>query len=214
MLKWAFALTLAVGASVAQAGDIVMDMRGDGVDTNALVPGQQFDVLIGLAAPAGTTIDHVRMMQFQETYTAGSSIDNFDWEITGINDSLYFKEKYSDIPDVVRANYLQTTPIPGFILNLTDTPTVIGRYTMTFNEPGKLDLVGLPNDDGHRDEGLYYQTGFASFGGVETYFVGKGNILPGGDSTSAGILPLVPEPTTLGLLGIGALALLRRRNRR
>ncbi|GMU36485.1 MAG: PEP-CTERM sorting domain-containing protein [Phycisphaerae bacterium] len=209
--KAIFGLAMLAMSSAVYAGDIILDMRVDGFDNNALFAGQNYDAVISLAAPQGTSISSVRLMQMDQEFSSGISNIGYAWNITGIDDSLYFKEIYSDIPTVVRANYIGFDPIPGFILDLTDTPTEIGRYSFTFNSPGELNLVGQPNDDGNRDHGLYFQTGFNN--DLETYFIGKGNILPGGQSTSGGVLPLTPEPASLALLGLGAFALLRRRNR-
>lgn len=198
--------------SAVFAGDIVLDMRVDGFNNLFLTPGNSYDAVISLAAPSGS-ISSVRLMQLDDRFTFGATLNGYTWNIGDgtINDSLYFKEIYSDIPTVVRANYVGFNPIPGFILDLTTTPIEIGRYNFTFNGPtGAINVVGAPNDDAHRDEGLYFQTGFSS--GVETYFIGKGNILPGGQSDAPGNLPLaVPEPTSLGLLALGVIAALRRR---
>jgi hypothetical protein len=213
MIKKAiFALAMLLTASAASA-DIVLDMTlAGGVDNTNLVSGQSYEAIMSLAAPSGT-IESVRLMQFDHRETTGSSVDSFTWNIGGgtIDDSLYFKEVWTDIPTVARANYTGFDPIPGFILDLTTDPIEVGRYGITFQTPGALDVTGPLNDDANRDEGLYFQTGFDSE--VETYFIAKGNIIPGGQSSAPGVLPLVPEPTSLGLLGLGALALLRRRVR-
>lgn len=201
--------------SAAFAGDIVLDMRVDGFNNLALTPGNSYDAVMSLAAPQGTSIPSVRLMQLDDRFTSGATLNGYSWNIGAgsINDSLYFKEIYSDIPTVVRANYTGFSPVPGFILDLTDTPVEIGRYNFTFNGPtGAINVVGAPNDDAHRDEGLYFETGFNST--VETYFIAKGNIVPGGQSDAPGNLPLaVPEPTSLGLLALGVVAALRRRTR-
>jgi len=206
-------LALTLMTSAAFAGDIVLDMTlAGGQDNTTLVSGNAYNAVIGLAAPTGTTIPSVRLMQMDDRNTSGSTLTNFTWNIGGgsIDPSLYHQQVYSE-PNMVRANYTGLDPVPGFILDLTDTPTEIGNYDFTFNTPGALNIVGLPNDDGHRDVGLYFQTGFDA--DVETYNILKGNILPSGQSDTAGNLPLTPEPASLGLLGLGALALLRRRSR-
>ncbi len=200
--------------SSAVYGEVILDMHVIGTPNNALTSGASYDAFIGLAAPQGTTIPNVRLMQMDDRFTSNIGLNSFTWNIGGgsINDALYFKEIYTDIPTVVRANYVGFDPVPGFILDLTDTPVEIGRYNFTFNGvPGALNVVGPPNDDGHRDEGLYFQTGFNS--DLVTYNMLQGNILPGGESDTSGNLPLTPEPASLSLLGLGALALLRRRNR-
>jgi len=197
----------------ATNADIVLDMTlAGGQDNTTLVSGNAYNAVMSMAAPPGTSIPSVRLMQFDDRFTSGSTINAFNWNIGGgsIDDSLYHKQVYSE-PNIVRANYTGLDPIPGFILDLTDTPTEVGNYDFTFNSPGALNVVGLPNDDGSRDVGLYFQTGFDA--DVETYNMLKGNILPSGQSDTAGNLPLTPEPASLGLLGLGALALLRRRSR-
>ncbi|MCC7292586.1 MAG: PEP-CTERM sorting domain-containing protein [Phycisphaerales bacterium] len=212
--KTILGLTMLAMSSAVYAGDIILDMHVIGTPNNALTSGQSYDAFIGLAAPQGTTIPSVRLMQMDDRFTSNIGLNSFTWNIGGgtIDDSLYFKEIYSDIPTVVRANYVGFDPIPGFILDLTDTPVAIGRYNFTFNGvAGALNVVGAPNDDGHRDEGLYFQTGFNN--DLVTYNMLQGNILPGGESDTSGNLPLTPEPASLSLLGLGALALLRRRSR-
>lgn len=201
----ASALAVALAAPLAW-GDIVVTLRGDGVDTNRLTPGQNFDVLVSLSAEPGEAIDSIRRMQFDDRFTSGSTIEAFKWEIAGIDPdaSMYFKEVFKPpFPDVVRANYIGVQPVPGFILNLTDQPNLVGRYNITFGEPGFLDLRGNLNEP-NVDAGIRFQSGFGLE--VVNYNYQIGNVI-------GGVLPLIPEPATFGLLAVGALALLRRRRR-
>ncbi len=187
----------------AHAG-IVVSLVGDGVDTNRLTPGQNFDVLVSLSAEQGETIDHVRLMQLDHALTSGSSVDGYAWEIQGIDDGLYFKEVFENpYPSVARANYIAFQPEPGFILNLTDEPSRIGRYNVTYSVPGFLNLLGDPNPP-NGDSSIQFMSGFE--GNVRTYSQREGNII-------GGTLPLVPEPATLAFVALGGLALLRRRGR-
>jgi len=204
LIASAMAVALAALAAPAALGSVVVTLRGDGVDTNRLTPGQNFDVLVSLSAEPGQAIDSIRRMQFDDRFTAGSAIESFQWEMAGINDDMYFKEIFEPpFPDVVRANYMGIDPIPGRILNLTDQPNLVGRYNLTFSEPGFLDLQGVANEP-NVDAGLRFQSGFGR--DVVNYNLQIGNVI-------GGVLPLVPEPATLGLLALGGLALLRRGRR-
>jgi len=191
-------------AAAAHAG-IVVSLVGDGVDPNRLTPGQNFDILVSLAAEEGQTLDHVRTMQFDHVFTSGSSVDKFTWEIHGINnDSRYFKEVWEQPhPTVARANYILLEPEPGFILNLTDEPTQVGRYNLTFSEPGFLNLLG-PANPPNVDSSIYFLTGFGQ--DTQTFSQREGNVI-------GGILALTPEPATLTFIALGGLVLLRRRRR-
>jgi|GEM_PF-5594854 len=207
MIKLVFTIVCATlcFASVSHGdGDMVVVMEGDGVDPQHLHPGQNFDVLISLSAEPGKTIDHVRQMQLDHILSSGSDIKAFSWDIEGINSGSYYFEVFPPAhPTVVRANYTDTQPWPGYILNLTDQPNKIGSYNLTYHEPGFLNLLGDP-DPSTPDISIRFQSGFGPE--VVLYTQKIGNI-------QGGILALAPEPATWSLLALGGLALLRRRRR-
>ncbi len=203
MRRFAFAVICAAlcGTSVSHAG-ILVTLKGDGVDPNKLKPGQKFDILVALSAEQGE-IDHIRLMQLDHILSSGSDVDMFAWEIAGIDDTFYFKDGFPKDPNstVARANYTLQNPEPGFILNLTEQPNRIGRYSLTFNEPGFLNLLG-DRDPENPDWNIRFQSGFGQE--VVIYSRKLGNI-------SGGVLALAPEPGTLGLLVLGGLAIVGRR---
>ena len=190
-------------APVSRAG-IVVTLKAIDVDPNNLKVGQEFDVTVSLSADQGT-IEHIRVMQLDHLLTSGSEVLDYRWDIDGINAEFYFLDGYPEKRDQTtpRAIYTEVEPFEGFILNLTDEPNLIGFYSVKFEEPGELNLLGVVDPE-NKDLSIRFESGF---GNIIRYTQADGNV-------SGGILALTPEPGTLCLLAAGGIAIIGRRRRR
>src|SRR5205807_8096333 len=117
-----------------------------------------------------------------------------------------------------------TAVVGGFVYHGTLLPQLIGKYVFgdfsngPFTSPGNGRLFYADLNTGAINEfilgsddhplGLWLK-GFGEDANGELYVLGSTNLGPSG--TTGVVLEMVPEPSSLGLLSLAALSLLRRR---
>lgn len=149
----------------------------EGRPLSTAVPGEPIFADVFLAIdPDEAPLADIRRIQLD---TRGSStsveIIEIEWHLedAGLDSAmLYFFDESP--PGIFRANYLQGSPQPGFILSLTSAPRRIARLRIVFDGSGELDVTGDGvATPGNPDEGLQVLAGFDN---VVTYSMENGDI--------------------------------------
>lgn len=175
------------------------------------------DTLVWFTSPSGTLgANNVLTLPGPGTYTvtamaqtsdlAGYSIDLIRGSDTGIAASnvTYLVDTWSVVEDVPFYNFDEFA-LWGAGEAALGEPSLTGGPHPLFS----FDLTIAPGSTGNISAGI----GIATFAPTQLITFGASTPVDAGDSSAVGNVPVIviPEPASLVLLGIGALALVRRR---
>ena len=194
-------------ASVVNAGSTSLELRPSApADAAGYARGEVVDVEIVLLNGEGAAFD-IRLAQVDFAASdAQLSIADFGIDLSSLlADALYtqFPTDMAGGNTIANVTYSGSTPTPGFILNIGEGGELsLGTATVTLPDADgtyRLDVVN--GDAPNNNSGARFDYGFDS----------RTILWPvGGGQTD---LTVVPEPATLALLGVGGIAMLRRRRK-
>jgi len=199
---------------VASAGTIPATVEV-GLVTDAalpLEPGDKAEFSVHLTNLDGPNPIQVRLFQVDFSDTdAALTVSDLDWRYPGlISDALY--AEFKTLP-VVSTVYVSVGPIPGFILALaTGAKVEVLNFTVEvaddLDHDAVLDVINA--DAGDPNFGARLDFDFVT---PTTLTFPAGELVLGQllEDTNGGAVVATPEPASLGLLALGALAGLRRR---
>jgi hypothetical protein len=108
-------------------------------DSSRLRPGQGFAAEIWLSSPLGALAD-IRQLRLDASASAGVSINEWVWDLASLTSPLAYAFETDGV--VFAADYQWQGALPGLTLALTPEAQRIARLALTYEEPGRLSLLG------------------------------------------------------------------------
>ena len=127
------------------------------VNPNNVCPGDTFTVEVLAASIDGDLMD-IRLLQFDNSLTSGLTINSVTYDLQLTAPLLYLTDT-ANPTGVVQAAYTESYRVPGYIVDLTDTPQLIAELNVTYlGGDAELNVMGDPGAP--VDQGLAFRAGF------------------------------------------------------
>ncbi len=210
MLKHSVSLVCVLAvASIANAAVTVNVVPTGGADANNLMPGQSFSADLMVSQDTGVA-RNLRDVRFDFSTTDGAiGLSNFQWDTSTLaSNALLFLDSALPVPS---GSFTGLSELAGFQLNLPASGDArLGTIDVTApNAPGTYNLNAITaSDDTNPNLGGLFSWGFGGAGDAFTE-----NFANNGDVVGGSLNLIVPEPATIAFLGLGGLALIRRRRK-
>ena len=214
MVKRGLVLCFVLGIVSYANADAVINLVPDNPGDAGVYDGGE-TILVDVVMADATEDFLVRGFQFDLADTDPMIALNGDFSFNFddlILDAFYYIGTEGSVYPVVNATYTATEPTDGFIIDVAG-PRLMGQISLTLPTQDGEYLLDVMNSTVTGDDnlGAYVTFGFGGEGDDVTFWRSNGEgdgLLTGGALTF-----VVPEPATLSLLAIGALAAVRRRRK-